>query len=176
MGRTQGGNNNAYCQDNETSWVDWGLDDRRRALLGFTRRLIRLRLEQPVLQRLTFFRGDHLWDSSLKDLAWFRPDGMELTQEDWGRPFAAVALLLGGDTIETPDQEGRRIVGDTLLVLLNASHEPVPYVLPEVEWGHAWEVLVDTAGQTDQKRDLLEARSAVECEARSLVILSRPAR
>jgi glycogen operon protein len=176
MGRTQGGNNNAYCQDNETSWVDWGLDDRRRALLGFTRRLIRLRLEQPVLQRLTFFRGDHLWDSSLKDLAWFRPDGRELTQEDWGRPFAAVALLLGGDTIETPDQEGRRIVGDTLLVLLNASHEPVPYVLPEVEWGHAWEVLVDTAGQTDQKRDLLEARSAVECEARSLVILSRPAR
>jgi glycogen operon protein len=87
-----------------------------------------------------------------------------------------VAFLLGCDTIDTPDEEGRRIVGDTLLVLLNASDAPVTYHLPEVEWGHAWEVLIDTAGETDLKRDLVEARGAVECEARSLVILSRPAR
>jgi isoamylase len=177
MGKTQGGNNNAYCQDNEISWLDWDLDERRRALLGFTRRLIRLRLNQPVLQRRRFFRGGQLWDSSLKDLAWFRPDGTEMNETDWNQPFArSVAFLLGGDTISTPDEQGNRIVGDTLLVLLNAHHEPVTYRLPEVEWGQAWEILVDTAGASDAKRDLLEARAQVRVEARSLVVLSRPAR
>ena len=176
MGRTQGGNNNAYCHDDEISWLDWSLDDRRRALLGFTRRLVRLRLSQPVLQRRRFFRGGHLWDSSLKDLAWFRPDGAEMTQEDWEKPFArSVAFLLGGDAISTPDERGARIVGDTLLVLLNAWHEPVRQVLPDVVWGREWEILLDTAGATDAKRDLVAAGGSVPVEARSLVLLSRPA-
>jgi isoamylase len=176
MGKTQGGNNNAYCQDNELSWLDWNLDDRRRALLGFTRRMIRVRLEQPVLQRRRFFSGGHLWDSSLKDLAWFRPDGSEMTEDDWNKPFAkSVAFLLGGDTITTPDDRGERIVGDTLLVLLNAHHERVEYRLPEVEWGREWEILVDTAGASDMKRDLVEARGVVPVEARSLVIFGRRA-
>ncbi len=176
MGKTQGGNNNAYCQDDEISWLDWDLDDRRRALLGFTRRLVRLRLAQPVLQRRRFFRGRQPWDSSLKDLAWFRPDGTEMNEEDWQKPFArSVAFLLGGDAIATPDEKGEKIVGDTLLVLLNAWHEPVSYVLPEVEWGQEWEVLVDTAGATDLKRDLVAARGTITVEARSIVVLSRPA-
>jgi glycogen operon protein len=176
MGKTQGGNNNAYCQDNEISWLDWDLDDRRRALLGFTRRLVRLRLSQPVLQRRRFFRGRQMWDSSLKDLAWFRPDGTEMTEEDWTRPFArSVAFLLGGDAIATPDERGEKIVGDSLLVLLNAWHEPVTYVLPEVEWGREWDVALDTAGASDQKRDLVAARGTLTVEARSIVVLSRPA-
>jgi isoamylase len=176
MGKTQGGNNNAYCHDDEISWLDWDLDDRRRALLGFTRRLIRLRLSQPVLQRRRFFRGGHLWDSSLKDLAWFRPDGSEMDEDDWNKPLArSIGFLLGGDTIGSPDERGERIVGDTLLVLLNAHDAPVTYQLPDVDWGEAWEILVDTAGETDLKRDLLEARAEVQVEARSLVILSRPA-
>jgi isoamylase len=174
-GKTQGGNNNAYCQDNEISWLDWDLDNRRRALFGFTRRLIRLRLEQPVLQRRRFFRGAALWDSSLKDLAWFRPDGTEMTEEDWRKPFArSVAFLLGGDDIDTPDERGQRIVGDTLLVLMNAWSEPVTYVLPDVAWGREWDVLLDTAGETDAKRDIVSARGSVSVEARSLVVLSRP--
>ncbi|HET8542846.1 MAG TPA: glycogen debranching protein GlgX [Anaeromyxobacter sp.] len=176
MGKTQGGNNNAYCQDDEISWLDWELDDRRRALLGFTRRLVRLRLAQPVLQRRRFFRGKQMWDSSLKDLAWFRPDGTEMTEEDWQKPFArSVAFLLGGDAIATPDERGEKIVGDTILVLLNAWHEPVEYVLPELEWGQEWEVLVDTAGASDHKRDLVAARRTLKVEARSTVVLSRPA-
>jgi glycogen operon protein len=176
MGKTQRGNNNAYCHDDEISWLDWNLDDRWRALLGFTRRLIRFRLSQPALQRRRFFRGGHLWDSSLKDLAWFRPDGVEMSEEDWNRPFArSVAFLLGGDSLSAPDVHGERLVGDTLLVLLNASESPVNYQLPDVDWGSEWEVLVDTAGGTDLKRDLVAARGAVQVEARSLVILSRPA-
>jgi isoamylase len=174
--KTQGGNNNAYCHDDEISWLDWDLDDRRRAFLGFTRRLIRFRLEQPVLQRRRFFRGGHLWDSSLKDLAWFRPDGTEMTEEDWKKPFArSVAFLLGGDAISTPDERGERIVGDSLLVLMNAWHEPVTYVLPPIEWGRAWEIAADTAGASDQKRDHVEASGSVDVEARSIVILTRSA-
>jgi glycogen operon protein len=176
MGKTQGGNNNAYCQDDEISWLDWNLDDRRRALLGFTRRLVRLRLDQPVLQRRRFFSGRQLWDSSTKDLAWFRPDGTEMTEADWHQPFArSVAFLLGGDAIGGTDEQGRRMVGDTLLVLMNAWHEPVTYVLPEIEWGREWEILLDTAGASDSKRDLVAARGTVSVEARSLVMLSRPA-
>jgi glycogen operon protein len=176
LGKTQRGNNNAYCHDDELSWLDWDLDDRRRALLGFTRRLVHLRLSQPVLQRRRFYRGAHLWDSSLKDLAWFRPDGAEMTEEDWQKPFArSVAFLLGGDAIGGVDDRGQRIVGDTLLVLMNAWHERVTYRLPDVAWGSEWEILLDTAGATDAKRDLVAGGAAVPVEARSLVLLSRPA-
>ena len=176
MGKTQHGNNNAYCQDNEISWLDWRLDGRRQALLGFTIRMIRLRLEQPVLQRRRFFLGQHFRDSSLKDLAWFRPDGSEMTEEDWKQPYIrSLAYLLGGDTISTPDERGERIVGDTLLVLMNAHHESVPYTLPDIEWGREWEILLDTAGGTDAKRDRLSASGVVEVAPRSLVVLSRPA-
>jgi glycogen operon protein len=176
MGKTQGGNNNAYCQDNEISWLDWHLDDRRRALLGFTIRMIRLRKSQPVLQRRRFFRGATFRDSSLKDLAWFRPDGQEMTEEDWRQPYIrSLAFLLGGDTIATPDERGERIVGDTLLVLMNAHHEGLDYTLPAVEWGREWDILIDTAGATDEKRDLVFASGTVRVEGRSLVVLSRPA-
>ncbi|HEX9242706.1 MAG TPA: glycogen debranching protein GlgX [Anaeromyxobacter sp.] len=176
LGKTQAGNNNAYCQDNELSWLDWDLDDRRRALLGFTRRLVKLRLSQPVLQRRRFFRGSFPWDSSLKDLAWFRPDGAEMTEEDWQQPYArSVGFLLGGDAIAGVDERGERIVGDSLLVLMNAWHEPVTYRLPDVVWGREWEILLDTAGATDAKRDLVAAGGAAPVEARSLVLLSRPA-
>jgi len=176
LGKTQGGNNNAYCQDNEVSWLDWNLDDRRQALLGFTTRMLRLRQAQPVLQRRRFFSGEQPWNCALKDLAWFRPDGNEMNEEDWQAPYVrSLAFLLGGDSIATPDEKGQRIVGDTLLVLMNAHHEPVPYTLPAVTWGEEWEILIDTAGASDNKRDRLAARGVVEVSARSLVVLSRPA-
>jgi glycogen operon protein len=176
MGKTQGGNNNAYCQDNDISWLDWELDEHRTALLGFTARMIRMRLAQPVLQRRRFFRGAQIWDSSLKDLAWFRPDATEMTESDWKQPFVrSLALLLGGDAIATADDQGERIVGDTLLVLLNAHHESVTYTLPDVQWGAEWDVLADTAGRSEQKRDHMMAGGTVRVEARSLVVLSRPA-
>jgi glycogen operon protein len=99
-----------------------------------------------------------------------------MTEEDWRQPYVrSLAYLLGGDTIATPDERGERIVGDTLLVLLNAHSEAVNYTLPDIDWGREWEILVDTAGASDAKRDRLYARGQVEVAPRSLVVLSRPA-
>src|SRR6185436_2983454 len=104
LGRTQGGNNNAYCQDNETSWFDWDLKDRDRQLLAFVQRLIRLRREQPVLRRRRFFQGRRIRGSEIKDIAWFRPDGHEMTDEDWNTGYArSLAVRLAGDAIEEMD-------------------------------------------------------------------------
>ncbi|HEX5754306.1 MAG TPA: glycogen debranching protein GlgX [Archangium sp.] len=176
MGRTQKGNNNAYCQDNALSWVDWNLTESQRKLLDFTRRLSRLRREQPVLTKRKFFRGSRLWDSELKDLAWFRPDGQEMKKEDWEKPYVrSVSFLLGGDAIVTPDDEGHRIVGDTLLVLMNAHHEPITFQLPAIEWGADWEEVVDTGESRVTLHTHTPAGGSVMVAGRALVVLRRPA-
>ncbi|HYX91394.1 MAG TPA: glycogen debranching enzyme GlgX, partial [Myxococcaceae bacterium] len=176
VSRTQLGNNNAYCQDNEISWMGWEWDERQRAFLEFTRKMIRLKLSQPVLQRRKFFQGAHIWDSELKDVAWFRPDGKEMKREDWEKPDSrAIGMLLGGDAIPNPDDRGNRIVGDTLLVLMNAHHEPQTFTLPAVEWGKDWEIITDTADVSGAARPMAHAGGRVELAGRSMVILRRPA-
>ena len=131
MGRTQRGNNNAYCQDNELSWLDWNLDERRRELLDFTRRLIALRQRHPVLQYRRFLVGDFIWESQFKDLAWLRPDGDGDDPEDWQKPWiASLGLMLGGDAIRMVDERGERLLDDGLLILMNAHHEPITFQLP----------------------------------------------
>jgi isoamylase len=175
MGRTQRGNNNAYCQDNEISWVDWKLGDRRRALLDFTARLARLRHREGVLREDHFFRGDRIWDSRLKDLAFFRPDGTEMPAEDWQAPdVRAFGYLLGGDTLVVPDKAGRRPVGNTLLVLMNAHHEDVVFRLPRVDWGSEWELVVDTAVAGPPRATKLGSEATLPVIARSLIVLRRP--
>jgi len=145
IGRTQEGNNNAYCQDNELSWFDWRLDKRRRDLLTFTRNLIQLRRDHPVLRRRQFFYGRRIRGSEVKDLAWFRPDGKEMTEENWQDPHSrCIGLRLAGDAIDEVDAQGERITGDTLLMLLNAHHEPVSFTLPAHRPGVKWELLLDT--------------------------------
>ncbi|MDQ3262047.1 MAG: glycogen debranching protein GlgX [Myxococcota bacterium] len=175
LGRTQGGNNNAYCQDNPLSWVDWNLDDKQQALLEYTAYLARLRRTQPVLTRRRFFRGDHIWDSKLKDLAWFRPDGLEMTRQDWQTPdVRTLGFLLGGDAIPTPDARGRRPIGDTLLVLMNADAAGLSFKLPAIEWGSDWELLLDTSRSGAGPHTRTQAGGMVELAARSLMVLSRP--
>jgi isoamylase len=175
MGRTQGGNNNGYCQDNEISWVDWNLDDRRRALLDFTARLTRLRRREGVLREDYFFRGDRIWDSRLKDLAFFRPDGSEMPAEDWQVPFVrSLTYLLGGDTLVVPDKAGRRPMGNTLLVLLNAHHEDITFSLPRLDWGHEWEVVVDTSVEVAPVAAKLAGEAQLPLRGRSLMVLRRP--
>jgi glycogen operon protein len=174
MGHTQGGNNNAYCQDNEVSWIDWDLDEERQRLLQFTRSLIHGRLSQPVLMRRGFFQGHHIFDSQLKDVAWFRPDGSEMQQADWQKPvLRALGFLLGGDAIGELDERGRKRIGDSLLILLNAGSGPVPFVLPAVEWGRDWEWWLDTSdGHAAGRRDY-PAGELVTVPGRALVVLRR---
>ena len=146
LGRTQRGNNNAYCQDNEISWIDWNLTDEQKALLDFTAQLIRFRLEQPVLRRRRYFQGRAIRGGGVKDVAWLAPDGQEMNDQAWNADFVrSVGMLLSGHAIDELTAHGEPIVGDTLLVLLNAHSDGVPFTLPAVQPGQRWQRVFDTA-------------------------------
>jgi isoamylase len=147
IARTQRGNNNAYCQDNEISWLVWPPTGIAARLLDFTRRVIRLRLDHPVFQRRHFFQGRRIHGSAVKDLSWLRPDGSEMTDEEWSNWHSrSLGLLLAGDAIEEVDDEGLPVRGDTFLILLNANDKAVPFVLPNHEPRIEWEACLDTRG------------------------------
>src|SRR5712692_5820654 len=173
IGRTQQGNNNAYCQDNEISWIDWTLNRPRQELLEFTRLLTRLFHRHPVLRRRKFFHGRQIRGSAVKDLVWFRPEGEEMSDEDWNNWHArCLGLQLAGDAIEELDARGNRIVDQTLLILLNAHYEPIPFLLPAHRADVHWEVVVDTRETVGRRRQgLLRGGAAYELEARSLTLL-----
>jgi glycogen operon protein len=156
MLRTQCGNNNAYCHDDEISWYDWNLGDEQRAMLEFTRKLIRLRLEHPALHRAKFFKGRRIRGTGTRDIMWLRIDGAPMTDEDWQNPSASsLAMFLSGRGIDDVDEDGEPIVDDHLIVLLNASPLDLPFVLPQVGaprsrpkpqgLGGQWDLLLDTA-------------------------------
>jgi len=139
--RTQQGNNNAYCQDNEITWVKWDLDERQRRLLDFVRRVLAIRQENPVMRRRTFFRGQVVDHRGVKDLTWLRADGQELTEEDWKDPAArSLGMLIDGEATDETDDKGKPIRGDTMLLLVNASEGDVDFTLPE----GSWSAVVDT--------------------------------
>lgn len=174
IGRTQRGNNNAYCQDNDISWFDWQLDQPRRDLLEFTRNLIALRKQHPVLRRRRFFQGRHIRGSEVKDLAWFRPDGKEMTDEDWDRGFVrSLALRLAGDAIEETDEKGRRLIDDTLLILLNAHHEPLDFTLPAHKRGVRWQSVLDTSWDHGHRRQVVVLKGGEQyaLSARTIAVL-----
>jgi glycogen operon protein len=172
IGRTQQGNNNAYCQDNELSWHDWQLDRRRKTLLAFTRFMIRLRRHHPVLRRRQFFFGRAIY-SDVKDLTWLRPDGREMTQADWENGLTrCFGLRLAGDAISEVDDRGERIVDDTLLVLINAHWEPLPFVLPAHKSGVRWRPILDTrepAGRLPARASL-KGGQPYDLEGRSIAL------
>ncbi|WP_393101382.1 glycogen debranching protein GlgX [Streptomyces sp. LN325] len=180
LGRTQRGNNNAYCQDNELSWIDWRLDDEQRELIEFTRRAVALRAAHPVLRRRRFFLGDTATHEGqpLSDLVWLRPDAREMTDADWRRADAhALAVFLNGDAIAEPDPYGGPVVDDSFLLLLNSYWEPVVFRLPGAEYGERWTARIDTADPAafpDERER--KADTDVRLEARSLLLLSRSPR
>jgi len=179
IGRSQGGNNNAYCQDNEISWFDWRLDAIDRRLLEFTQALIGLWQTHPVLRRRRFFQGRRIRGSSIKDLTWFGPDGREMSDDEWrAGSVRTVGLRLAGDAIGEEGEQGERIVDDTLLLILNAAEEPVDFPLPNHD-GRRWRLVFDTtSGQVPEagQRRELESGSTIVVAARStvLVLLPRP--
>ena len=173
-GRTQRGNNNAYCQDNELSWFDWKLDHSDRKLLAFTQQLIALRQAHPVFRRRRFFHGRHIRGAEVKDLSWFRPDGKEMTDEDWNKGYVrCLGLRLSGDALEETDSKGRPLLDDTFLLLLNAHHEPLPFTLPAHRRGVRWQLVLDTVATIQDKKrvTLLKGGECYDLETRSLVLL-----
>ncbi|MET7732268.1 glycogen debranching protein GlgX [Streptomyces sp. NPDC005402] len=179
LGRTQGGNNNAYCQDNEVSWIDWELTEEQRDLADFTRYVIGLRAAHPVLRRRRFFRGETVTHAGqpLPDLVWLLPDACEMAEADWQRSDAhAVGVFLNGDAIAEPDPRGNRVVDDSFLLLLNGHWEPVDFRLPDPAYGERWTTVLDTTEPRGADEAEHKAGTEMTVEARSLVLLSRPSR
>ena len=146
LGRTQQGNNNAYCQDNEISWYDWSLDERDEQLLAFVKKMLALRATHPVLRRRRFFQGRAIHGSDVRDITWFQPNGDEMTEEQWSTSWSrSIGVCLGGGAIDEMDENGERIVDDTLLILLSAWHEPVEFQLAANGVPYRWERMLDTA-------------------------------
>ena len=154
MGRTQGGNNNAYCQDNEISWLDWELSTLDRNFLAFVRRMIRLRKEHPAFRRRRFFQGRKLRGAGVKDITWLTPAGREMTDEEWDSSFArSLGLQMSGLLEGEYDAQGRPEVDDDFLLLFNADEEEVAFQIPPVPEGARWEALMDTAYSAGLKTD-----------------------
>jgi glycogen operon protein len=178
LGRTQHGNNNAYCQDNEISWVDW---DRAREfdhVTDFVVRLTALRRNHPVFRRRRFFHGRQLRGQGVEDIAWLQPSGEPMSDEDWENGYAkSFSVFLNGNGIPELDSRGERITDDSFLLLFNAHHEPMTFTMPDATYGEAWTVLLDTAAPLfDEASD--EPRSAkadgtIHADPRSVVVLRR---
>jgi glycogen operon protein len=154
MCRTQRGNNNAYAQDNELSWTPWDLSAEQRSFLEFTRRMVHFRLRQPVLARRKYFQGRPIRGADVKDIYWLDPSGREMTDEAWNAAFVrSLGVLMVGNALDEVDERGRQVTGDTLLILLNAHHEEVPFALPLVGDDKSWLRVVDTiCANTEERR------------------------
>ncbi|RRQ79107.1 glycogen debranching protein GlgX [Streptomyces griseofuscus] len=173
LGRTQHGNNNAYCQDGELAWIDWQNVSDGSELLDFTRRLITLRRDHPVFRRRRFFKGRVAQGRNTegKDITWFTPAGREMNDTDWDTGFARSLMVhLNGMAITEPDLRGLRVADDSFLLLFNAHSEPLAFTLPE-ETGRWWAVEVDTAIPYTEYRPLIKGGSEVEVEARAMLVL-----
>lgn len=157
FGRTQHGNNNAYCQDNEISWFNWDFTLEQQELLEFTRQLIRIRKQHPSLHRQHFFKGRDIRGAS--DIVWVRPDGKEMTDFDWNNPITrTLGMFLSGTGIDDVDEEGLPIKDDHLLLLLNASHQEMDFALPAFGMKLRWELVLDTADNKPSRKNAMRTR------------------
>ena len=170
MGRSQGGNNNAYCQDNEISWMHWDWSPEQEDLVRFVKYMITVLNQQPVLRRRQFFQGRPIRGSAVKDITWFDPSGAEMSDEEWNAssmPGLGVRLL--GTEIEETDENGDRISGDTLFLMFNAHHEAIRFVLPRHEPGEFWGTVLDTSRKEWGRREVVEG-SDYALPARSVAV------
>ncbi len=173
MGRTQNGNNNAYCQDNEISWVDWDLSQSDRNMMAFVRRMIRIRKEHPAFRRRHFFQGRRIQGAGVKDITWLNPDGQEMSDEEWDNSFArSLGLQMVGYSEDQYDAEGRPEIDDDFLMLFNAHHEEIPFTLPPGQEGTRWEAIVDTSYAAGLRADgFFKPETDYPLKARSMAVL-----
>jgi isoamylase len=174
LSRTQRGNNNVYCQDNELSWIDWENAREHEVLTEFTARLAALRAEHPVFRRKRFFQGRPIQGSNMDDIAWLRPDGHYMTEEDWTTgQTRSVAIYLNGQGIPDRDELGERVVDDSFLLLVNSHHQPSTFVIPDQSFGRTWEVVIDTADPllANARRRQPAPNARVRVPARAMQVL-----
>ncbi len=177
IGRTQRGNNNGYCQDNEMSWYDWEHAD--AGLLHFTQRLVRLRHQHPVLCRRRWFQGRPIHGTQVSDIAWFTPAAVEMSDQDWGVGFAkSLGVFLNGRGIPTPNERGEPIVDESFYVMFNAGADPLEFVIPAEKWGTRWTLILNTYEDTDHMSEddggeEFNASEEIEVPAWTLILLKR---
>jgi len=171
LGRTQQGNNNCYCQDNELSWVDWEKTD--NDLMQFTRQLIALRKAHPAFCRRRWFQGQPIKGIGLEDIAWFLPDGSEMSDEHWSHDFAkSMAVFFNGKGLHASGPKGEQIVDDSFYIIFNAHYEQLEFKLPPEKYGQTWKKVLDTKDlQVKEVDDQLKSGSLLKIDARSVVVL-----
>ncbi len=171
ISKTQNGNNNAYCQDNEISWINWDKQDKE--LLKFTQNLIKIRKSHPTFCRRHWFQGQPI--KGINDIAWFLPEGMELSDENWNTDCAkSLAVYLNGGGINTRGPKGERIVDDNFYIIFNAHHEPLTYKLPPEKYGKEWTKILDTAKNETDDNETFKPGEEINIDARSVVLLKHP--
>jgi len=173
VGHTQRGNNNAYCQDNEISWIDWGAVNGDKDLIGFAQKVIALRRNHPVFRRRNFFQGRAIKGIGIKDILWLRPDGREMSDEEWHQEHArTLGMFLSGEAVDELDEKARPVKDGNFLLIMNAHHEEIPFLLPTAASGMLWIVMLDTSCRTEQGGNIQhEAGTTYPLQARSLALL-----
>ena len=173
-GRTQMGNNNAYCQDNEISWINWAAADLN--LLNFTSRLIHFYKNHPVFTRKRWFKGVPIKGVGLEDIAWFLPDGNEMSEDAWKQDFAkSLGVYLNGRALRSVGKKGEPIIDDNFYIIFNAAHHGLFYKLPHEKFGHTWIKIIDThTGQVDEPSGIYRTDDTIEVSERSIVVLKQP--
>ena len=175
MGRSQRGNNNAYCQDNEISWINWSIQEKNQELLDFARELIYFRHQHPVLRRRKWFQGRPIHGFGVSDIGWYNPDGGEMTDEQWDIGYSkAIGVFLNGEGIATPGPRGERIIDESFLIFFNAHYETIEFALPTGLQDREWAVVIDTKEPRFVTTEQIYANEQlVPVYARSLVLLRR---
>ena len=175
LGRTQQGNNNTYCQDNELSWIDWDLDDDQKELLEFSNRVLQLRHDHPEFRRRRIYKvlAERGGESDLGEIEWFSPSGEHMTEKEWEQAWArSTMIFLNGKAIQEPDERGRRIVDDDFILCFNASPEEVTFKLPDKTYGEEWTTVINTADDSDETK--YKASQSIPVTSRSILILMSP--
>ena len=173
FGNTQQGNNNAYCQDNELSWIDWDHTEEQQRMLRITQQVIHLKHKHPVLRRRMFLQGRPIRGSEIKDITWLDLHGEEMTDEDWNAGFIrAFAVRLAGDAITEMNTHGEHQSGDTLLLFFNAHHEPMTFMIPSQPSQKEWELVLDSSA-TEVRPRHFPSNSQYLVQPRTIVILSQ---
>jgi glycogen operon protein len=173
VGRTQEGNNNAYCQDNKISWIDWKNMDEE--LLTFVQKLIAFRRTHPIFSRRRWFQGQAVKGRGLNDISWFLPEGTEMTDENWQHSFAkSLGVYLNGRGIHTRDALGRKVTDDSFYIVFNAHFQPIGFKLPPVSYGKTWIKVLDTAHKYFKKEQPIAPENVVTADGRSILIFKSP--